>query len=38
MVGDGDGYAARSGDDGLNAKDNFEFERAVCYRREGRKT
>jgi hypothetical protein len=23
--------------DGLNAKDNFEFERAVRYRKEGKK-
>jgi hypothetical protein len=24
-------------DDGLNAKDNFQFERAVRYRQEGRR-
>ena len=34
MVGDGDGYAARCGDNGLNAKDNFQFERTVRYRQE----
>jgi hypothetical protein len=37
MVGDGDGYAAGGGDYGLNAKDNFEFDRAVRYRQEGKK-
>ena len=37
MVGDGDGYAAGGGGDGLNAKDNFQFERAVRYRLEGRR-
>jgi hypothetical protein len=35
MVGNGDGYATGRGGDGLNAKDNFEFERAVGYREEG---
>ena len=38
MVGDGEGYAARGGDDGLNAKDNFQFERTVRYRQEGKRT
>ena len=44
--GDGDGgrmdarggNAARRGDDGLNAKDNFQFERAIRYRQEGKGT
>jgi len=35
VVGDEGGYAARGRGYGLNAKDNFEFDRAVGYRREG---
>ena len=34
MVGDEGGHAARGGNDGLNAKDNFEFERVVPYRKQ----
>ena len=37
MVGDEGGHAAGSGGDGLNAKDNFEFERVARYRQEGKK-
>jgi hypothetical protein len=32
-----EGNATGRGTDGLNAKDNFEFERLVGYRREGKK-
>ena len=35
--GQHEGHAAGRADYGLNAKDNFEFERAVRYRQEGRK-
>jgi hypothetical protein len=28
----------QGGNDGLNAKDNFQFDRAVRYRWEGKKT
>jgi hypothetical protein len=38
MVGDEDGHSARGGDYGLNAKDNFQFDRAVSYRQEGQAT
>ncbi len=34
MVGDGDGYSARFGEDSPNAKDNFEFERRLRFRRK----
>jgi hypothetical protein len=34
MEGHRDGYSARLGDDGLNAKDNFEFARVVTYRKQ----
>ena len=30
-----EGTSARGGDYGLNAKDNFEFDRAVAYRQGG---
>jgi hypothetical protein len=34
VVGDEGRHSARSGDDGLNAKDNFEFDRMVPYRQQ----
>jgi hypothetical protein len=37
MEGHGDGYPTRFSDYGLNAKDNFEFDRLVRYRQEGKK-
>ncbi len=37
-MGAGGGNSARRGDDGLNAKDNFQFERTVRYRQEGKRT
>ena len=34
----GSAHAPGRGDDGLNAKDNFQFERTVRYRQEGKRT
>ena len=34
MARDGRRDAARRGNDGLNAKDNFEFERVAAYRKQ----
>lgn len=38
MEEDGGGYAPGSGDDSLNAKANFEFNRVVGIRRKGKRS